>query len=203
MTLHPGRVGEGGCTACTSDVTICLSRNQWCFAHSTREKSLQNPRTQRWCSGPHVWAHFNAATGSAWHAWVGSPFSLIRLFETPWTVAHQSSLSRQVSRHFLLQGVFLTQGSTLDLLHWQVGSLPLAPPGKPNVWPLLLEIKSLWEMLCWEGCWGISRIMQLWTVHNVSCKPQRMVTKHKMDWKTVNSIMEYPGPVVLYFWWNR
>ena len=33
----------------------------------------------------------------------------------------------------LFQGIFLTQGSNmylLCLLHWQVGSLPLAPPGK-------------------------------------------------------------------------
>ena len=36
--------------------------------------------------------------------------------------------------HALLQGIFLTQGSNprlLYLLHWQVGSLPLVPPGKP------------------------------------------------------------------------
>ena len=36
--------------------------------------------------------------------------------------------------HALSQGIFLTQGSNLHLLcpqHWQVGSLPLAPPGKP------------------------------------------------------------------------
>ena len=35
----------------------------------------------------------------------------------------------------LLQGVFLTQGSNLHFLsplYWQAGSLPLAPPGKPN-----------------------------------------------------------------------
>ena len=34
----------------------------------------------------------------------------------------------------LLQGIFPTQGSNpclLCLLHWQLGSLPLAPPGKP------------------------------------------------------------------------
>ena len=34
----------------------------------------------------------------------------------------------------LLQGIFLTQGSNtclLSLSHWQAGSLPLAPPGKP------------------------------------------------------------------------
>ena len=35
--------------------------------------------------------------------------------------------------HFLLQGICLTQGSKLcplSLLHWQVGSLTLEPPGK-------------------------------------------------------------------------
>ena len=37
-------------------------------------------------------------------------------------------------RHALLRGIFLTWGSNLHLLcllHWQAGSLPLAPPGKP------------------------------------------------------------------------
>ena len=36
---------------------------------------------------------------------------------------------------FLLQGTFPIQGSNLCLLHllrWQVGSFPLAPPGKPK-----------------------------------------------------------------------
>ena len=42
--------------------------------------------------------------------------------------------------HFLLQGIFLTQGSNphfLCLLHWQAGSLPLKLPGPPNLamWP--------------------------------------------------------------------
>ena len=35
----------------------------------------------------------------------------------------------------LLQGIFLIQGlnpGLLCLMHWQVGSLPLAPPGKPH-----------------------------------------------------------------------
>ena len=31
----------------------------------------------------------------------------------------------------LLQGIFPTQGSNPGLLHWQVGSLPSEPPGKP------------------------------------------------------------------------
>ena len=39
-----------------------------------------------------------------------------------------------VGCHVLLQGIFLTQGLNqhlLYLLHWQVGSLPPVPPGKP------------------------------------------------------------------------
>jgi len=43
---------------------------------------------------------------------------------TPWTVAHQTPLSlvfysknTGVGCHFLLQGIFLTQGSNLGLLH--------------------------------------------------------------------------------------
>ena len=54
---------------------------------------------------------------------------------TSWTAAHQAPLSMgffkqntRVGCHFLLQGIFLTQGSNphlLGLLHWQVDSLPL------------------------------------------------------------------------------
>ena len=41
-----------------------------------------------------------------------------------------------VGCHFLLQGIFLTQGSNLCilcLLHWQIGSSSLAPTGKPPI----------------------------------------------------------------------
>ena len=34
--------------------------------------------------------------------------------------------------HFILQGIFLTQGSNLCLLPWQVDSLPLSHQGSPN-----------------------------------------------------------------------
>ena len=40
-----------------------------------------------------------------------------------------------VGCHFLLQGIFPTQGLNLHLLcllHWQANSLPSAPPGKPS-----------------------------------------------------------------------
>ena len=56
-----------------------------------------------------------------------------------------------VGCHFLLQGIFPTQGSNsylLCLLHWQAGSLPLVPPGKPNTRPercLILTVSHLKE----------------------------------------------------------
>ena len=52
--------------------------------------------------------------------------------------------------HTLLQGIFLTQGSNphlLFLLHWQAGSLPLAPPGKPDYMKINLSLTSLLFLL--------------------------------------------------------
>ena len=48
----------------------------------------------------------------------------------------------------LLQGIFLTQGSNpclVHLLHWQMSSLPLVPPEKPNVntWILKSEGRNI------------------------------------------------------------
>ena len=70
-----------------------------------------------------------------------SHFSCVWLSATLWTVAvkllcpwDSPGKNTGVGCHFLLQGIFLTQGSNphlLRLFHWQVGSLPLAPPGKP------------------------------------------------------------------------
>ena len=66
---------------------------------------------------------------------------------TPWTIAANLHCpwdfpGKHIGAgcHFLLQGIFLTQGSypcLLCLLHWQVGSLPLAPyGGESNGTPL-------------------------------------------------------------------
>ena len=56
-----------------------------------------------------------------------------------------------VGCHALFQGIFPTQGSSLHLLcflHWQAGSLPLVPPGKPSfVFSWRLEVVA----------WAISR----------------------------------------------
>ena len=50
-----------------------------------------------------------------------------------------------VGCHVLLQAIFLIQGSNLhllSLLHWQVGSLPLTPPGKPRFLIYIMSIFS-------------------------------------------------------------
>ena len=48
--------------------------------------------------------------------------------------------------HLLLQGIFPTQGSNqrlLGLLHWQAGSLPPVPPGKPPGLSMTIQINLL------------------------------------------------------------
>ena len=90
-----------------------------------------------------------------WHAptvCMLSHFSCVWLFVTPWTVAHQGPLSMGLSRQeywsvLLCPSlvILLTQASNphlLCLLHWQAFSLPLAPPGKPNIYPLSSETKG-------------------------------------------------------------
>ena len=72
-----------------------------------------------------------------------SLFSHVRLFCDPMDCSllgssvHGDSRSKnpEVGGDALLQGIFPTQRLNphfLCLLHWQVGSLPLVPPGKPN-----------------------------------------------------------------------
>ena len=69
-----------------------------------------------------------------------SHFSCVLLFATLWAEATRllcpwdsPGKNTGMGCHFLLQGIFLSQGSNpclLHLLHWQAGSLPLVPPGK-------------------------------------------------------------------------
>ena len=73
---------------------------------------------------------------------LGNPFviSWVRLFAAPWTVVHQAPLpmefpdkNTEAGCHFLLQGIFPTQGLNQrlwHLLHQQADCLPTAPPGK-------------------------------------------------------------------------
>ena len=57
-------------------------------------------------------------------------------FSLPGSSVHGILQAGILGCHALLQGIFPTQGSNpclLCLLHWQVGSLPLVPPGKPPI----------------------------------------------------------------------
>ena len=65
--------------------------------------------------------------------------SRVWLFVTPWTVAHQASWSMGFSRHehwigchFLLQGIFLTQGSNPGLPHCRQTLYCLSYRGSPE-----------------------------------------------------------------------
>ena len=87
-----------------------------------------------------------------------------------------------MSCHFLLQGIFLTQGSNprLCLLHWKVGSLPLVPPGKPlNViyrlpehsFRVVLLPSMAHPMLILIGLVLVSRFTYLCLVLRFACLP--------------------------------
>ena len=77
------------------------------------------------------------------HVCVLSRFSHVPVFATPWTVAARflcpwdsPGKNTGVGCCALLQGIFPSQGLNpylLCLLHWQAGSLSLAPPGKPSI----------------------------------------------------------------------
>ena len=76
-----------------------------------------------------------------------SHFIHVHPFVTPWTVACQVPLfigffgkTTVMGCRALLQGILPTQGSNSHLLHWQAGSLPLAPPGKTIYTHIYLQV---------------------------------------------------------------
>ena len=60
-----------------------------------------------------------------------------RLFATPcpWNFSDNT----RVDCHFLLQGIFVTQGSKQCLLRWQADSLPLSHLGSPMSCPIAMS----------------------------------------------------------------
>ena len=83
--------------------------------------------------------------------WNAQSLSHVRLFVTPWTVAHQAPLSMEFSKQEYWSGLlFPTPGALPDsrsdpwllrLVHWQAVSLPL-PPGQPHKEVLQLNNKD-------------------------------------------------------------
>ena len=103
---------------------------QW-FQSKPFEQSQMayEPFENKWRhDSPFCWIHAKSpvVSNSLWPHGLW-PIRLLRPRDFP-------GKSTGVGCHCLLQGIFPTQGSNprlLRLLHWQVGSLPLVPPGKP------------------------------------------------------------------------
>ena len=109
------------------------------------------------------------------HTWVLSHFSHVWLFATPWTVADQAPLSMGLSRQEywsrLPYSIPSSSGSSrprdwtclrlLHLLHWQMGSLQLAPPGRSppiltqsmQFGPVTLQCKSEYSSAKFHNLW--------------------------------------------------
>ena len=86
--------------------------------------------------------------------------STVRLFATPWTVAHQASPSMEFSRHEYWSGLpFPSPGDLPDpgiepgSPTLQAEALPSEPPGKEAV----LEVLSYPHRHCLKGCFVIFR----------------------------------------------
>ena len=82
--------------------------------------------------------------------------SHVRLFATPWTVAHQAPLSMGFSWASILGSVAISssRGSsqirdlTCVSCNWHADSLPLAPPGKLQVGKRKVEVAQSCTTLC-------------------------------------------------------
>ena len=94
-------------------------------------------KLQRHCTCP------KAPLGGAFKVSMPNCFSPAGLFVTLWNVTHHAPLSIGFSRLECWNGLsFPSPGDFPDpgikphllcLLHWQTGSLPLVPPGKPKI----------------------------------------------------------------------
>ena len=86
--------------------------------------------------------------------------SHVWLFETPWTVACTRLLhpwdfpgkSTRVGCHFLLQGIFLTQGSNPGLLHCRQTLYPLSHQGSQSI----VQMVPLFLLFCSSHCPSIN-----------------------------------------------
>ena len=131
----------------------------------------------------------------------------VQLFLTLWTVAHQAPLSMGffsgkntgVGCHFLLQGIFLIQGSNLGLLcllHCRQILYPLSHQGSPKEkWKLVKFKYSEWgRMLPQKG-------LDDWTATLQISKPQRIhyVKWHFLGdrthkWSSLSDMVKAPCP---------
>ena len=124
------------------------------FSRGSFQPKDQTPVTYISCIGRRV-----LTSGATWllavftylHTCV---LSHVQLFATLWTQPIRllcpwdlPSKNTRVSCYFLLQGIFLTQGSNTHLLwflQWQVDSFTTGPSGKPFTYLLAIYISFFW-----------------------------------------------------------
>ena len=144
-----------GQRASASALVLSMNMQGWFPLGLTDLISLLSKRLSRVFSSTTVWKHQSLALsllyGPALHEQYGKPPPELHTFNVlcscsvtsdslqphglqpatvlcPWKFPGRNT---GVGCHFLLQGIFPTQGLNLHLLHWRVDSLPLAPSGKP------------------------------------------------------------------------
>ena len=142
---------EWVCVCACSLSCVQLFGTPWTVAHSN-PLSVGFPRQEYWTR---LLFPSPVTMNICHYACLLSSFSRVPLFSTLRTVARQAPLSMGFSRqdtgvdcHALLQGIFLTQRLNPRLfmsLHWQVGSLPLGPSGKPTCYYTLVQTNSLYN----------------------------------------------------------
>ena len=81
-------------------------------------------------------------------------------------ISHGILKNTEMDCHSLLQGIFLTQGSNLHLLHWQVGSLPSESPGKPKTSLVKCKLQSLHSGSMDVHCTILSALLYVENFHN-------------------------------------
>ena len=129
MFGEPNRKSQTSRSQGHDGVSVLPTQEKWKQASFTfRSLSLQGCATHK-------------PLGSHWQvACALSRFSHVPLSVTPWTVPARflcpwdsPGNDTGVGHHALLQRIFPTRGlNPLTLLHWQVVSLPPAPPGSPS-----------------------------------------------------------------------
>ena len=120
------------------------------------------------------------------------PLSCVQHFVTPWTVAHQAppsinflGMSTGVGCHFLLQGIFPTQGLKLGLLHYRWILYHLSHQGSPIE---MTDQFYFWANTSFEEHLGHSKKLRFEMFYRYSLK---LSEKHWQPWAMVANNM--PG----------
>ena len=113
-------------------IYLLITHSLWCFSASSKETHVELLFS--------MWklVRWKSLESSVALCVCAQLFSHVQLFAVPWTVSlpgssvHFPSKNTESGGHFLLQGIFLTQGSNPHLPHCQVDSLPLSHLGNPQ-----------------------------------------------------------------------